>query len=133
MKYIGMIFGVLLRDKYIIQLGAVMTTVKLHNIYAIILLEIIVNIFLLDWIHSILLLCILTKKTWTLMSYHVCLMFFPNIIYEYSFYFASCENIYFNSYLKLCCVDGRYSTTVFFENLDWFSWLFLIKTSFSFI
>ena len=76
MKYIGMIFGVLLRDKYIIQLGDVMMTVKLHNIYAIILLGIIVNIFLLDWIHSILLLCILTKKTWTLMSYRCMLNVF---------------------------------------------------------
>ena len=53
-----MIFGVLLRDKDVIQLGDVMMTVKLHSIYAIIRLEIIVNIFLLDIIHSILLLSI---------------------------------------------------------------------------
>ena len=45
-------------DKDIIQLGDVMMMVKLHNIYAIIRLEIIVNIFLPDWIHSILLLSI---------------------------------------------------------------------------
>ena len=48
----------LLMDKDIIQLGDVMMMVKLHNIYAIIRLEIIVKIFLLDWIHSIPLLSI---------------------------------------------------------------------------
>ena len=131
MKYIGMIFGVLLRDKYIIQLGAVMTTVKLHNIYAIILLGIIVNIFLLDWIHSILLLSMLTKKTWTLMSYHRMLNVFSQ--HHTWIQFLLHVKIYIsNSYLKLYCVNGEYSTTVSFENSDWFNWFFLIKALLSF-
>ena len=43
-----MIFGMLFMDKDIVQLGDVMMMIKLHNKYAIIRLEIIVNIFLLD-------------------------------------------------------------------------------------